>query len=138
MNLSEIIYSSDKRYIDQLTTLGFFVGWPNPPTDKTLKKILGSSQHIYLAIDKERLVGFINAISDQVLSAYIPLLEVLPEYQGRGIGQILVTKMKEDLQKYYMIDICCDQEVLPFYEGLGFKRGHSVMRRNYQHQSGFQ
>lgn len=136
MNSSEIIYSSDKRHIDQLTTLGFFVGWPNPPTDKTLKKILGSSQHIFLAMDKERLVGFINAISDQVLSAYIPLLEVLPEYQGRGIGQMLVTNMKEDLQKYYMIDICCDQEVLPFYEGQGFIRGHSVMIRNYQHQSG--
>lgn len=87
-------------------------------------------------MDKERLVGFINAISDQILSAYIPLLEVLPEYQGRGIGQTLVTKMKEDLQKYYMIDICCDEEVLPFYEGQGFKRGHSVMIRNYQQQSG--
>lgn len=136
MNSHEIIYSNDKRNVEQLTTLGFFVGWPNPPSDKTLKKILGSSQHVYLAMDKDRLIGFINAISDQVLSAYIPLLEVLTEYQGRGIGQTLVTKMKEDLQKYYMIDICCDQDVLSFYEGQGFKRGHSVMIRNYQQQAG--
>lgn len=66
-------------------------------------------------------MGFINAISDQVLSAYIPLLEVLPEYQRRGIGQMLVSKLKEDLQTYYMIDICCDENVLPFYEEQGFK-----------------
>ena len=119
-----------------LSVSGFFVGWPNPPSDQTLKKILTNSQHIYLAIENDKLVGFINAISDQVLSAYIPLLEVLPEYQGQGIGQTLVTRMKEDLQQFYMIDICCDDNVVPFYEGQGFKRGHSVMTRNYQQQSG--
>ena len=31
-----------------------------------------------------RLVGFVTAITDGVLSAFIPLLEVLPEYQGQG------------------------------------------------------
>ena len=34
--------------------------------------------------DAGRVVGFVTAISDGVLSAYIPLLEVLPEYQGAG------------------------------------------------------
>lgn len=131
-----MIFSNDKKHLTNLSVSGFFVGWPNPPSDQTLKKILTNSQHIYLAIENDKLVGFINAISDQVLSAYIPLLEVLPEYQGQGIGQTLVTRMKEDLQQFYMIDICCDDNVVPFYEGQGFKRGHSVMTRNYQQQSG--
>ena len=34
-----------------------------------------------LALDKDTVVGFATATSDAVLSAYIPLLEVLPEYQ---------------------------------------------------------
>ena len=136
MNISEILFTKDKQRIDALSVSGFFVGWPNPPSNQTLKNILMNSQHVCLAIENDKLVGFINAITDQVLSAYIPLLEVLPQYQGRGIGQMLVGKMKEDLQNFYMIDICCDENVVPFYEGLGFKRGHSVMSRNYKHQSG--
>ncbi|MEM9907537.1 MAG: hypothetical protein AAF921_21205 [Cyanobacteria bacterium P01_D01_bin.44] len=31
------------------------------------------------------MVGFITAITDHVLSVYIPLLEVLPPYQGQGV-----------------------------------------------------
>lgn len=136
MNPSEIFYTSDKKWIERINALGFFVGWPNPPSGQTLKKILTNSQYIYLAIENEKLVGFINAISDQVLSAYIPLLEVLPEYQGKGIGQKLVSRIKEDLSIYYMIDICCDDEVVSFYEKSGFRKGSSVMIRNYKHQSG--
>jgi GNAT superfamily N-acetyltransferase len=136
MNSSEITYSNDIKVLDKLSLAGFFVGWPNPPSDKTLERLLKNSQHIWLAIKGGELIGFINAISDQVLSAYIPLLEVLPEYQGQGIGQVLVKKIREDLQKYYMIDICCDEDVLPFYEKQGFKKGHSVMIRNYKNQSG--
>jgi GNAT superfamily N-acetyltransferase len=134
--LPKIIYSNDKNKIDSLFMKGFFVDWPNPPTDLTLRKILHNSQFIYLALNDNKLVGFINGISDQVLSTYIPLLEVLPEYQGKGIGQGLVTRMMEELKGIYMIDICCDEDVIPFYEKNGFRRGHSVIKRNYDRQSG--
>jgi ribosomal protein S18 acetylase RimI-like enzyme len=131
-----IEYSNSKEAIAGLDLSGFFVGWPNPPHVEILKKILMNSQHIYLAMDRNKLVGFVNAISDQTLSAYIPLLEVLPEYQGRGIGKNLVEKIKSDLSHYYMIDICCDEDVTPFYEKLNFKRAHSMILRNYAKQAG--
>lgn len=49
---------------------GFFVDWPNPPTADTLYRIL------------QRSHCFVQAISDGVLSASIPLLEVRPAWQG--------------------------------------------------------
>jgi hypothetical protein len=63
---------------------GFFVGWPNPPSPETHLKLLANSNYIVLAVDDEtgNIVGFITAISDGVLSAYIPFLEVLPAYQS--------------------------------------------------------
>jgi ribosomal protein S18 acetylase RimI-like enzyme len=136
MNSPEIIYTNDKKLLDHILATDFFVGWPKPPSEQTLKKILQNSQHIYLAVENEKLVGFINAISDQILSAYIPLLEVLPEYQGKGIGQMLVAKIREDLSGYYMIDICCDDDVVLFYEAAGFRKGNSMILRNYKNQSG--
>jgi ribosomal protein S18 acetylase RimI-like enzyme len=101
--MAQFINSADNVNIDQL--VGFFVGWPKPPTPETHLRILRNSRHIVLAIDNstDKVVGFITAISDGVLSAYIPLLEVLPEYQGQGIGRELVRRMLDQLQDYYMI-----------------------------------
>ncbi|CAN5189789.1 hypothetical protein BH18ACT12_BH18ACT12_03640 [soil metagenome] len=81
----------------------------------------GSSQ-VVLACDGTRVVGFVPAISDGVLSAYLPLLEVLPEYQGRGIGRELVRRVLAALGGLYMVDLVCDEDVVPFYERLRLQR----------------
>ncbi|ALC91772.1 acetyltransferase [Bacillus sp. FJAT-18017] len=115
---------------------GFFVGWPNPPAVPTFLKLLENSYRVVVAIDEGQVVGFITAISDGVLSAYIPLLEVLPDYQGHGIGKELVKRMLEELGEIYMIDLLCDPELQPFYESAGMRRATGMMVRNYNRQSG--
>jgi ribosomal protein S18 acetylase RimI-like enzyme len=117
---------------------GFFVGWPNPPSPETHLRILRNSYRVILAIDTvtDRVVGFINAISDGILSAYLPLLEVLPEYRKRGIGGELVRRMLAEFNDFYMIDLICDPELQPYYEKLGLKKAHGMMIRNYNRQSG--
>ena len=85
-----------------------------------------------LALDDDAVVGFVTAISDGVMSAFIPLLEVLPEYQHRGIGTELVHRLLEQLSELYMIDLCCDADLEPFYNALGFQtleRGMGMRRR---------
>jgi len=117
---------------------GFFEGWPNPPSSSTHLKILRQSDHIVLAFDNEadRVAGFINAVSDGVLSAYIPLLEVLQEYRGRGIGGELVRRMLRQLDGLYMIDLTCDKDKFPFYERFGMRQSTGMMIRNFNRQSG--
>jgi ribosomal protein S18 acetylase RimI-like enzyme len=99
---------------------------------------LKQSHEVVLAVDEatDNVVGFINAISDGILSAYIPLLEVLPEYKGRGIGSELVRRMLKKLDGLYMIDLLCDKELEPFYQKLGMQPGFAVMIRNFKKQSG--
>jgi hypothetical protein len=48
--------------------------------------LLAGSDHVVLAIDKASgdVVGFITALSDGVLCAYISFLEVVPGYRQRG------------------------------------------------------
>lgn len=116
---------------------GFFVGWPDPPTPATHLRLLHASHAAILAIEHERVIGFVTAISDGVLSAYIPLLEVLPEHQGRGIGIELVRRMRERLANLYMVDLLCDDDVAPFDERVGgFTRAGGFIHRNYARQSG--
>ena len=115
---------------------GFFVGWPNPPSEDVFLRILEGSYKSIVAFDDEKVVGFITAISDGVLSAYIPLLEVLPEYQSKGIGKELVSKMKTELSHLYMVDLLCDEELIPYYEKLGMNKATGALIRNYENQSG--
>lgn len=117
---------------------GFFVGWKECPDSNKLFSILNNSDYRFVAIDdgSRRVVGFINAISDGVLSAYIPLLEVLPEYQGRGIGSQLVKLMLDKLKDHYMIDIVCDESIQKFYEKFGLKKYSAMILRNYDKQRG--
>ena len=115
---------------------GFFVGWPNPPKPEAHLRVLQGSAHVVLALDDQNVVGYITAITDGVLAAYIPHLEVLPAYKGQGIGTELMRRMFDQLQHIYMIDLICDADVQPFYDRLGMTRYTGMIKRNYDRQSG--
>ena len=129
-------YTNDVSILDNVDLNGFFVGWPNPPSTAVFKEMLKQSYKVHLAYENEKLVGLVNSISDGVLSAYIPLLEVLPEYQGRGIGQELVKRIQQELNHLYMVDLLCDEDLIPFYEKLGMMRASGALLRNYDRQNG--
>ena len=80
---------------DQL--MGFFVGWPAPPTPERHLELLRGSDAIVIAIDEPDVVGYVTAVSDGVLSAFIPFLEVLPTHQHQGIATALVTRLLKQL-----------------------------------------
>jgi len=132
--LIEYVDSADgveARHLD-----GFFVGWPQPPSPERHLELLRGSDHVVLARDGERVVGFVTAISDGVLSAYVPLLEVVPEHQGRGIGSELMRRLLAQLENLYMVDLCCDADLEPFYRRLGLQtldRGMGVRNRDALH-----
>ncbi len=111
---------------------GFFVGWPHPPSPQAHLRLLSGSDHFVLAIDIEsgQVVGFVTALTDGVLSGFIPLLEVLPSFQGQGIGQGLMTRMLDRLGDLPNVDLLCDPDVMPFYERFGMKPiGGMALRR---------
>ena len=117
------------RYTDSLDNIGiehlegFFEGWQRPVTPQEHLKVLTASPRVFLAIDDEtgNVVGFVTAITDGLLTAYIPLLEVLGEYRRRGIGTTLVRRIVDKLGDLYTIDLICDAELQPFYQRLGMQ-----------------
>ena len=65
-----------------------------------------------------------------------PLLEVLPDYQDRGIGRELMRRILDRLDGLYMIDLTCLPELERFYGPLGLTRGVAMSRRDFDAQSG--
>lgn len=136
--LQMINYTNELENIQPESLQGFFVDWPNPPSPVTHLKLLKGSSHKILAIDSVsgEVVGFITAISDGVLSAYIPLLEVLPAYKNKGIGKELIQRMIVELKGLYMIDLLCDDQLQPYYERQGMIKASGMIIRNYHNQAG--
>ncbi|HMP67448.1 MAG TPA: GNAT family N-acetyltransferase [Candidatus Paceibacterota bacterium] len=115
---------------------GFFVGWKNKPSIEKHLAVLQNSNHVVLAINDKQVVGYITAITDKTLSAYIPFLEVLPKFKGQGIGKELVYRMLAILKDYYMIDLLCDTDLQKFYEKFDMKKAQGMCIRNYSNQNG--
>jgi len=128
-----IKYTNNLTNLDENMLARFFVGWFNPPSSSEHMRILKGSYCVWLAIDTEinKVVGFINAISDGVLSAYIPLLEVLPEYKKSGIGKTLVGHMLDSLKDFYMIDVVHDKELQGYYAQFGMVKCTASCLRNH-------
>ena len=65
------------NYTNQIESLSatqlrnFFVGWTNHPTPEAHLNILRNSFAVWIALDEDSCIGFINAISDKVFYAYI-------------------------------------------------------------------
>ena len=123
MTWPAFIYLEDCSNCSPQQLNGFFQGWPNPPSPQTHLMLLQNSDHCILALEQNsgKVVGFITAITDHTLFAYISLVEVLPEFQNQGIGKALVEKMLEKLKGLYSIDLLCDEDVQPFYRKFNFK-----------------
>jgi GNAT superfamily N-acetyltransferase len=115
-----IAYSDSAAEVVPDDLAGFFVGWPSPPPLDRRLELLRRSDAVSLAYDEGSLVGFATAITDDVLAAFIPFLEVLPSHQRQGIGTGLIERLLAQLDDLYMVDVVCDAPLEPFYARLGF------------------
>ncbi len=124
-------YKYDTHNITEDDLELFFDGWAKKPEQQKRLDILNNSDYVIFAMDGDKVSGFVNAITDKTLTAYIPLLEVLPEYRNKGIGKELVMRMMDQLKDYYMIDLCCDEKLEGFYSSIGMKKVSGMIKRNY-------
>lgn len=130
--MAGIRYTEDLAGIEPGDLEGFWEGWPVPPTPERHLAALRGSEAVILAIDEAagRVVGFVTVVGDGALAAFIPFLEVLPAYRHRGIGRELVQRAVERLEGRYSIDLVCDDELVGFYESLGFSRWTAMVMRD--------
>jgi predicted GNAT family acetyltransferase len=101
------------------------VGWVRRP----FKKVKTAIEHSFLIIslfhikdNNNILIGFARATSDHAFNATIWDVVVHPEFQGKGLGRILMDQIIRQL-KYAditTITLFADPQVIMFYKNLGF------------------
>ena len=127
-----ICYTDDLASVREDMLHGFFVGWPRRPSAGQHLAVLRGSYRSVMAIDDAngRVVGFANMLSDGVLTAFIPWLEVLPGYQGQGIGGELMRRILEGTDRFYSVDLVCDSPLVPYHERFGMRGASSALLRH--------
>ncbi|MBO4321131.1 MAG: GNAT family N-acetyltransferase [Treponema sp.] len=118
-----ITYKDTKIFEEKdLKELFTSVGWVSANYSDRLVKELANSDTVISVWDDEKLVGLINAIDDSELTAYAHYLLIRPEYQHRGIGKELISRLKEKYKNYlYLVLTAENKEVVSFYEKQGFR-----------------
>nr|QUE28739.1 Ycf52 [Porphyropsis coccinea] len=121
------VYLSTNKDIDlsELEKLCDSVGWLRRP----LKKVKIAIQNSFLIVSliqningNASLIGFARATSDYAFNATIWDVVVHPEFQGQGLGKILVYEIIKELRYYEIstITLFADPEVVLFYHHIGF------------------
>lgn len=115
---------SEDRNIDKDKIVGLYRAnkWSSAEKPNELYQALMNSHSLISAWEEDNLVGIGNAISDGYLVVYYPHLLVHPDYQGKGIGQMIVAKMQEKYKDFHMQMLTADGMAIDFYKKVGFVR----------------
>lgn len=118
------IIISETREIDLNDILELYKAneWSSANKPDKLYNALLNSETLITAWNNKKLVALGNAISDGYLTVYYPHLLVLPEYQNKGIGKMIVDKMQEKYRYFHMQMLTADGKAIDFYKKNGFVR----------------
>jgi len=105
-----------------------------------LKKIIANPDHIiHVAEINGKIVGSTTLLIEQKFIhnggkvGHIEDVVVSKEFEGRGIGMKLVVSLLEKAKAMncYKTILDCKDELIPFYERIGFKQESNQMRYNH-------
>lgn len=99
------------------------VGWSNYTSNPSmLTNAYKHSLKILGAYDADKLVGIIRVVGDGYSMVYIQDIIVLPEYQRKGIGTLLLEKILFEYKNVYQKALMTDntEKNIQFYKSVGF------------------
>ena len=120
---------SEKRNIDKEQILELYRKneWSSAEKPDELMKALENSHALVSAWDGDKLVGLANSLSYGYLVVYYPHLLVLPEYQSKGIGRMIMDKFQEKYTSFHQQILVADGGAIEFYNKCGFEKAGSCM-----------
>lgn len=103
------------------------VGWEAPGPDQ-IERALNNSFATFCAYDGELPVGMARLLGDGGMSFYIKDFAVRPEYQGKGVGRMLMEAVEGCITGCIPDGWAVSLELIsakgkePFYEKFGFEQ----------------
>ncbi len=109
--------------------------WANGRSPEAIEAMLRNTFTYLTVWQGERLVGFARVLTDDVYRALIDDVVVDNELRGQGVGSSMMRHIMERFGHVEEVMLGCREEVVPFYERLGFKietHPHMAIKRPRQ------
>lgn len=104
------------------------VGW-EPPCREQVERALKNTKAAFVAYEGEKAMGMVRLIGDGGMSFYIKDFAVLPEYQGKGVGQMLLRELQQYLLEHIGKDWAVSLELISSKEAVKFYKKHGFEER---------
>ncbi|MCR5074350.1 MAG: GNAT family N-acetyltransferase [Ruminococcus sp.] len=100
--------------------------WGEGPSPEQTRLAMEHTLFRISVFDGDKIVAMARMIGDMGLDYYIKDVIVRPEYQGRGIGRMLITELLKFINDNgvsgteIFVELCAMPDKIPFYEKFGF------------------
>ena len=100
--------------------------WGDGPSLEQTRLAMEHTLFRISVFDGDKIVAMARMIGDMGLDYYIKDVIVRPEYQGRGIGRMLITELLKFINDNgvsgteIFVELCAMPDKIPFYEKFGF------------------
>ena len=141
IKIRDIVESDiDIGFLESLDSLKNASDLEKDTAKNILKKIIENPDHIiHVAEVDGKIVGSTTLLIEQKFIhgggkvGHIEDVVVSKEFEGRGIGIKLVTTLLDvaSVKNCYKTILDCKEELIPFYERIGFKQESNQMRYNH-------
>ncbi|MGR5066463.1 GNAT family N-acetyltransferase [Photobacterium sp. DNB22_13_2] len=112
------------KEIEEAEVVGLYKanGWSSADVPEKLIPALLNSDMLVTARKDGKLIGIGNAISDGYLVVYYPHMLVDPNFQGLGVGRMMMELMQSKYKGFHQQMLTADGDAVDFYRALGFER----------------
>ena len=101
--------------------------WDEAPTYEQVDLVMKNTLFRVSIYDNDKVIAMARMIGDKGLDYYIKDVVVIPEYQSKGIGRILINELLKYINDNginntsVFVELFAMPELIPFYEKFGFK-----------------
>ena len=109
--------------------------WDGAPTFEQVELGLKNTLFCVSVWDDDKVIGMARMNGDLGLDYYIKDVVVRPEYQGRGIGRMLISELLKFINDNgipgteIFVELCAMPDKIPFYEKFGFSANEAQRLR---------
>lgn len=124
-DVSELVVKHNELSAEDFILLWETV-WGQGPSLEQTRLAMEHTLFRVSVFDRDKIVAMARVIGDMGLDYYIKDVVVRPEYQGKGIGRILINELLKFINDNgvsnteIFVELCAMPDKIPFYEKLGF------------------